>query len=193
MVRYLARAAALGCAAMLLGGCATVIHGTTQEVRIESNPPGADVAIDQSQHIITPATVRLARGSSHVLLFHKPGYEDSTQNLNSTPSGWILGNLIAGGVIGIAVDASDGAGRKLSDAVNVALTPLPSAPVMAAPGYDLQGLFPAAATPSQAPKPPPAVHDAEEDEPLNPAVLPEAAPQDFTDDEAGFAPPARRK
>ncbi len=129
MVRSIAGALALACAAALCAGCATIVHGTTQRVQIDSTPSGADVAIDDSQRVITPSAVDLSRGSAHKLVFHKQGYQDTTETLTSGVSGWILGNLLAGGVVGMAIDASDGAGRKLSaDRVNAALTPVPSPP-----------------------------------------------------------------
>jgi hypothetical protein len=133
MVKRIAGALALAYAMALAAGCATIVHGTTERVQIDSTPPGAEVAVDDSQHLVTPSAVNLARGSAHKLVFHKPGYQDTTENLTSGFSGWILGNVLAGGVVGMAIDASDGAGHKLSaDHVNVALTPLPSTPIAVA-------------------------------------------------------------
>ena len=124
MVKTLLGCAALAGAMLAMAGCATIVHGTTEKVQIDSNPDGADVVIDDSQHVTTPAQIKLARGSAHKLVFHKAGYQDDTENLTSSTSGWILGNLIGGGVVGMAIDASDGAGRKLSsDNVNVTLMP----------------------------------------------------------------------
>lgn len=184
MVKRIAGAIALACVATIGTGCATIVHGTTERVRIDSTPPGAEVAIDDSQHVVTPSAVKLSRASAHKLVFHKPGYQDATANLTSSTSGWILGNLLAGGVVGMAIDASDGAGRKLSsDSVNVALTPLPSPKAAAALSAALPGLQSAVV-----------VHDApaaaapEDDRPES---MPHGPPlEDFTDDEAGFARPA---
>ncbi len=127
MVKTLTGAIALVCAASALAGCATVVHGTVERVQVDSTPGGADVAIDDSeQEVTTPAWVWLARRRAHKLVFHKPGFQDATKHLTSTPSGWVLGNVIAGGVVGVAIDESDGAARKLSsDKVFVTLTPLP--------------------------------------------------------------------
>ena len=36
-------------AAALLGGCATIVHGPYQDVRIDSNPPGATATITAQQ------------------------------------------------------------------------------------------------------------------------------------------------
>jgi PEGA domain len=132
MVTRLAGALALACAAVMFAGCATIVHGTTEKVYIDSTPGGAEVDTDDSQHLITPAEAKLARGSAHTLVFHRAGYEDATANLTSSFSGWTLGNVLVGGALGMVVDAADGASRSLSsDSVNVKLTPLPVLPPLA--------------------------------------------------------------
>jgi hypothetical protein len=164
---------ALAAAMLALAGCATIVHGTTEKVHIDSNPGGADVQIDDSQHVTTPASVKLSRGSPHKLVFHKPGYQDDTETLTSSPSGWILGNLIGGGVIGIAVDSVDGAGRKLSsDNVNATLRPAQ------APGAAASS---AAASPAAAQRRAPLPGSASSEP---------SAPRDYTDDEADYAAPS---
>ena len=188
MVRSLAGAIVLACAAVAFAGCATIVNGTTQQVQIDSTPDGAQVVIDDSeQPVTTPAVVKLSRRDAHRLVFHKAGYRDATENLTSAMSGWILGNVIAGGVVGIAIDASDGAGRKLStDDVNVRLIPL-SAPPLA------DQTATQAAIPSQDLRP--AVQPDDEQPVANQsAVAPENLPlDDFTDDESGYARPAAQK
>jgi PEGA domain len=131
MVRNFVLALALAGAAAILSGCATMVHGTTERVQLESSPAGAEVIIDDSRHVITPASVKLARGSPHHLVFRKSGYEDAKADLTSSLSGWMLGNLVAGGLVGAMIDATNGAGHKLSsDSVNMTL--LPSLPPVGA-------------------------------------------------------------
>lgn len=190
MVRSLVSAIALACAAAALAGCATIVNGTTQKVQINSIPDGAEVVIDDSrQHVTTPATVKLSRRDSHKLVFHKPGYQDTAESLTSGMSGSILGNLLAGGVVGLAIDASDGAGRKLSaDSVDVTLTPMPAPPLADAAAVPMR---PARVmVPSNDAQP--AVQPADDARPVSDqsAVPPEGSPlEDFTDDEAGYARP----
>src|SRR5262249_37624382 len=118
---------ALGCS-LLLSACATVVNGTTQKIGISSTPIGADVLIDNQQHLITPATVPLARDQSHTFVFKKEGYQDDSFVLTSSTSGWVWGDVLLGGLVGGVVDFADGAARKLSqDSVHVTLTPLPEA------------------------------------------------------------------
>ena len=184
MVRDLAGALALAAATALLSGCATIINGTTQRVQIDSAPGGADVSIDDQQHVTTPAEVSLARGQAHKLVFHKSGYQDRTENLTSGMSGWILGNMLAGGVVGMAIDASDGAGRKLSaDSINVTLTP--AEPPLA----DVSAIW----APARQAAPDPDAPSA-----IEPKTRPAAATgrlkgpplEDFSDDESGYEQPA---
>jgi hypothetical protein len=45
-----------------------------------------------------PTTVELSRGDEHTITFHKDSYQDDTEKLTSSTSGWIWGNLLVGGV-----------------------------------------------------------------------------------------------
>jgi len=111
---------------LLLSGCATVVNGTTQKIGISSTPIGAEVLIDDQQRIITPATVPLARDQNHSFVFKKADFQDDSFVLTTGTSGWVWGNVLAGGIIGGAVDFATGAARKLSqDSVHVTLQPLP--------------------------------------------------------------------
>jgi hypothetical protein len=106
-------------------GCATVVNGTTQKVGVSSNPPGAHVLIDNQIQVYTPASVDLSRSQSHTFYFRKEGYQDDSFVLTSGTSGWVFGNIIAGGLIGGMVDFATGAARKLSqDQIHVTLAPL---------------------------------------------------------------------
>jgi hypothetical protein len=124
------RLTAAGVAAFLCAftGCATIVNGTTEEVSLSSTPDGARATIDGAQTVTTPATVSLSRGDEHTITFHKDGYQDDSERLTSSTSGWIWGNVLVGGIAGAMVDAESGAGKKLSsNALNVTLTPLASA------------------------------------------------------------------
>jgi len=153
----------------LFAGCATIVHGTSEKVQIDSSPGGAEVVIDDAQHVTTPAAVKLSRKADHKLAFHKPGYEDETETLTSNLSGWVFGNLVSGGLVGAAIDMSDGAARKLSSD-NVSATLKPSAS---------RGITPASAAPDDGAEQ--AAVDAQ----------PEGPPsEDFRDDEADYGNPA---
>lgn len=96
-----------------LSGCATIISGTHQEVKINSIPTGAAVMVDGAPRGVTPVVLRLKRRPSHTLTLQKIGYQPQSCIINSGFNGWFLGNILLGGVIGMAVDGIDGASSKL--------------------------------------------------------------------------------
>ena len=93
--------------------CASIVNGTKQDIRINSDPTGAQVSINGVKYT-TPAVIKLKRGSNHSLTFTKEGYEPVTLKIDKKFNSWVLGNLIFGGVIGLIVDFSNGAAYKLS-------------------------------------------------------------------------------
>jgi len=117
-------------ATLLVGsGCATVVNGRTQKIGVSSTPTGATVLIDNQQQVFTPAAVDLARDQSHTFHFTKEGYQDDSFVITSGTSGWVLGNILLGGLVGGVVDFATGSARKLTqDSVHVTLTPLPAPP-----------------------------------------------------------------
>src|SRR3954454_386065 len=76
----------------LLSGCATVVHGPLQDVRIDSNPSGATATVspmlsergpnflDQKKQytVTTPATLRLRRDNTYRVELAKQGYKINT-------------------------------------------------------------------------------------------------------------------
>lgn len=115
MFRTTARPFALfGWIVLLTTGCATVIHGTRQNVGISSTPSGASVSIDGVQSGTTPLFAKLRRKENHVVRIALPGYQPTDLTLTSSVSGWVWGNIAIGGLIGLAVDAISGGMYKLS-------------------------------------------------------------------------------
>ena len=56
-------------------GCSSLIRGNTQEIRIDSYPPGAAGEVD-GMSIQTPAKLSLSRNESHTLVLRKEGYTE---------------------------------------------------------------------------------------------------------------------
>jgi len=103
-----------GIVLLLMTGCATIIHGTRQDVGISSTPTGASVTIDNLQSGTTPVFSKLRRKDNHVVRISLPGYQPMDLTLTSSVSGWVWGNVAIGGLIGLAVDAISGGMYKLS-------------------------------------------------------------------------------
>lgn len=119
-----------------LTGCATIVHGGPRPVSVASTPAGAKVSIyDRSNTLVqtntTPFVAQLPtkykyfKGQQYRLVFELPSYSSAEVRLNSTMSGWYLGNLVFGGVVGmLIVDPLTGAMYNLTpDKIEQPLTP----------------------------------------------------------------------
>ncbi len=123
---------------MFLGGCASIIKGTTQNVSIKSNPTSAGVKVYKSEGGVlvgegtTPYLVELKRGSGffsggrYRVVVEKPGHAKKEIEITASANGWyIAGNLLLGGLIGwLIVDPATGAMWSLEpDDVTIELGP----------------------------------------------------------------------
>ena len=97
-------------------GCATIMHGKTQSVGVSSVPEGAKVTINNQDLGITPLFIELKRKDEHVVSISLEGYLPTRLTLQRKTSGWIWGNIVFGGLIGLAVDAITGGLYKLEPA-----------------------------------------------------------------------------
>ena len=95
-------------AARMATGCATIIHGSTQDVSIASSPDSAEVWIDGARMGATPTKVTLKRKDSHIVTIKKEGFKDATATIETETSAWIIGNIIFGGIIGCGIDLISG-------------------------------------------------------------------------------------
>jgi len=84
------------------------MHGTTQDIGISSIPSQAEIQIDNQNSGKTPYVAKLSRGENHILSVKLDGYQPYETTLTKSVSGWVLGNILIGGLIGLAVDAISG-------------------------------------------------------------------------------------
>ncbi len=94
-------------------GCATVTHGTTQKIAVNSQPCGARVIVDGSQEFTTPCSVPLSRKADHRIAIELEGYERQEFAISRVPTGKTINNIWVGGLIGWMVDGATGADNKL--------------------------------------------------------------------------------
>jgi hypothetical protein len=104
----------------LLSGCATIVHGRTQTVRVTTDPPGRIVRYEGARVIDGESlTVRKQFKTPQFTL--GPGEDAPTVEMGYSPSVWILGDaalalfFIIPGLIAGGVDAATGAWRYLDD------------------------------------------------------------------------------
>lgn len=111
--------------ALLAGGCASIVKGTTQAIPVSSSPSGATVRLDGNHVGQTPTSVEVKRKSDHLLTIEKKGYQPESVAITRNIGGAVFGNILAGGLIGWGVDAISGAQYNLTPAtVSVTLQPI---------------------------------------------------------------------
>lgn len=119
------RSAILLPAAMLLAGCGAIMHGSRQNVDVQSSPSGAKIETSPSSGVFTtPTTLNLERKNSYVLTFTSPGYQPATFNLhNGVGAGTVIADVLLTGLIGVVVDGLTGSWYGLNpESANVTLT-----------------------------------------------------------------------
>jgi hypothetical protein len=94
--------------ALLLSSCATIMHGTRQNVGISSNPGNANVWVNGQYFGQTPMIAKLSRKDNHLVRIELQGFVPYEISMTRQMSGWVFGNVIFGGLIGVAVDAITG-------------------------------------------------------------------------------------
>lgn len=99
---------ALGILSTLAPACATIIHGSSQDIGISSQPSGASVTVDKQPSGTTPVVAHLKRNENHEIAISLAGYQPFELVTTHSVSGWVVGNLVFGGLIGLAVDAITG-------------------------------------------------------------------------------------
>lgn len=99
--------------AVAAGGCATIMQGTSQELSVASTPSGARVLVDGTEMGRTPYVASLKRKDKHVVRIEMDGYQPFELPIARATSGWVWGNIVFGGLPGLAVDAISGGLYKL--------------------------------------------------------------------------------
>lgn len=128
MVRFMLAAGAAA-AALVLGGCATVVSGTTQTIGINTDPQGADCQFTRKAVLVgrvnpTPGMLQIGKDYESVsVLCRKDDFEDTAGVIGSEFQAATLGNILLGGIIGVVVDAASGAMMKYPESVTFTLVP----------------------------------------------------------------------
>lgn len=116
---------AIAAAALALGGCGSMMSGTTQQIKVSSNPPGATVYTGlQKSDIsgvaqvtnkvaigVTPLTIALSRKDG-ALFVEKEGYFPATVPLSTKMNPWMWGNIALTSPLSTSIDTSTGASNE---------------------------------------------------------------------------------
>lgn len=123
------RCALLFALALGLPACATITTGTSHNLTVLTEPPGATCELRRGDEVVgvvnpTPGSVRISKSSRDVIIrCRREGMADAVVTLSSELQAMTLGNILIGGVIGIAVDAASGAAGRYPNSVTLTLAP----------------------------------------------------------------------
>lgn len=89
---------------ILLVGCATIVSGKTQKLPVNTIPDNAKITVNNVIQS-SPCVLVLDRTvPTYQIKIEKEGYKTVEITLNRSMNGWILGNILFGGIIGLGVD-----------------------------------------------------------------------------------------
>ena len=114
---------------LALSACATIVEGTSQTVTVTTDPPGATCELSRGTEVIsvvnaTPGSVVVDKSKDDIsVTCEKEGYESGSSTLSSEFQGMTFGNLIFGGLIGVAIDAGSGAMHEYRPSVAIVMAP----------------------------------------------------------------------
>ena len=123
---------------VLAPGCATIMEGSSQSVTVTTDPAGANCTVDRAgQHIgqvfPTPGSIHLDKSKNDLsVTCSHDGYQTATVAQSPKFQGTTFGNIVAGGLIGVAIDAASGANFQYPSEVKVLMAPMQS-PVASVP------------------------------------------------------------
>lgn len=106
-------------AILLLSGCASITRGSWDVLNIETVPPGATCNLTTGLVCAsTPCALKMKRKSNGVVMCELEGYESGSANFTHKTAGGgaagMAGNVLVGGLIGVAVDAGTGSTQDLT-------------------------------------------------------------------------------
>jgi len=151
----LAAVAAVLCASGL-AGCATIVQGTTESVSVATTPEqGAQCTLKNSEgtwFVTSPGSTTVHK-TKHDLTVSckKDGFPGGETLAIAHFGGTTAGNVIAGGIIGIGIDAASGANFYYDSPITVDLGGHTA--VMTHPDSDKAAAAPAASAPAAAATP----------------------------------------
>lgn len=117
---------------LLLGGCATVLTGTRQDIQVDSQPAGAVCTFTRAGEklgsVTTPGSLNIQRNAAPVtVVCTRDDYEEARAILNARREMATVGNAIPGGFLGGHIDRGSGAANRYDSFLRVELVPMTAA------------------------------------------------------------------
>lgn len=114
---------------LLSGACSTIVEGTDQPVTVITDPPGAACTVERAGVAIavidpTPGAITVDKSRDTLAVTcEKVDHQTSAAVLSPDFQEMTFGNILFGGVIGVAIDASSGAMNKYPDSITILMVP----------------------------------------------------------------------
>ena len=109
---------------LMLTGCATILNDPEQPVAFDTDPPGAFVSVDGVRMGTTPCVIPVPRkGGDKIISFEKSGYKTEMMNMRNTLDAALVGNILLGGFVGLAIDGVSGRGGGYQKSLRIILEP----------------------------------------------------------------------
>ena len=103
--------------------CAAATSGSTQNVSLTTQPNGASCQLTNDNSTwyvpLTPGSVAVHREASDLTVLCKKGDLSGTARVVSVTKALAFGNILAGGIIGVAIDRGNGAAFDYPSLINV--------------------------------------------------------------------------
>jgi hypothetical protein len=90
--------------------CGLIFQGTTEEINVASDPPGATVTFNNGETKVTPFSITAPREKDLQFHFSKPGYQSEDVVDNSQVEGGLIALDVIPLMIPWSIDAAAGAG-----------------------------------------------------------------------------------
>jgi hypothetical protein len=119
-----------GMAIVALAGCATIFDGRSQQITVNTDPPGASCKFERKSILIgkvasTPGELLVEKTKDDILITcDKDGYETAAQNDHSGADATTAANILLLTTFGIgwAIDSATGADNKYDSPVSISMT-----------------------------------------------------------------------
>lgn len=112
-------------------GCASIAKGTTQAVALDTpGAPGSSCTLTSegiggSKTVLTPVSMVLDKSQHNIsVTCKKECFQDGVGIIPSHTESMTAGNVLVGGVVGLAVDAASGAMNKYNDSNQITMIPI---------------------------------------------------------------------
>jgi hypothetical protein len=113
----------------IISGCATLTTGSSQAITINTKPSGATCTLTRNGMDLavinpTPGSITVDKSKDDIsVICRKEGYQENAAICSSSFQGMTLGNILFGGLIGLAVDIGSGSAHRYPPMLTLTLIP----------------------------------------------------------------------